>query len=211
MRITRIAAIFLCLAWQSSPAQAENAMSKAAAAMGREINRQIAERFGQQEGPINGISLIVTTPVDLNNLEDSNPVARQMQEELSSWFVQTGYSVREVRQGKALLMRPSAGELLLTRNKDLIPFNEARSALTLVGTYTLTSRSIIFNIRLLRTGGSEVCAMSNVSLPVNGELRSMISVNAHYGGTSSSLSSPSSITGQTIDYLIEPSVFSRLP
>ncbi|MDL2285659.1 hypothetical protein LJB93_02825 [Desulfovibrio sp. OttesenSCG-928-F07] len=188
---------------------AESPMSKAAAAMGREMDRQLADRFGQQEGTINGISVIITTPVDLNNFEESNAVARQMQEELSRWFIQFGYSVQEVRQGKALLMRPSTGELLLTRNKDLISERKAKSALTLVATYSLTSRNMIFNVRLMQTGGAEVYAMSNITLPITGELRSMISS----GSTTTTLADGSTVTraGSTTDFMIEPSVFNRLP
>jgi hypothetical protein len=175
------------------PALAESTMTKAAAAMGREMDRQLSERFGRQEGSINGISLIITTPVDLSNLEESNSVARQMQEELNLWFIQAGYSVQEVRRGKALLMRPSTGELLLTRKRDLIPEQEVRSALVMTGTYMLTSRHMVFNIRLMQTDGNEIYAMSNISLPISGELRSLISLNS------------------SNDYLIEPSIFSRLP
>ncbi|MCL1890172.1 MAG: FlgO family outer membrane protein [Desulfovibrionaceae bacterium] len=206
----RIAAtLLLCLLLPPAQALADTLMTKAASAMGREMHRQLAERFGEQEGT-NAFSMIVTTPVDLNNLEESNAVARQMQEELSRWFIQTGYNVQEVRQGKALLMRPSTGELLLTRNKDLIPDKEARSALTLVGTYSMSSRNMTFNVRLVRTGGPDVYAMSNITLPVSGELRSMLSVNVASG--SSSMSSSSANGGSMYhDFLIEPSVFNRLP
>lgn len=177
----------------ASPALADTIMSKAASDMGVEMDTQLAHRFGQQEGVINGISVIITTPVDLNNLEESNAVARQMQEELSRWFIRSGYSVQEVRGGKALLMRPSTGELLLTRNRDLAATRTAHSALTMVSTYSMTSRSIVFNVRLMQTGGNEVFAMSNVTLPLSGELRAMLG------------------TAQSDTYLIEPSVFSRLP
>lgn len=178
----------------AGPVLADTVMSKAAASMGAEMDTQLSHRFGQQEGVVNGISVIVTTPVDLNNLEESNPVARQMQEELSRWFIRAGYSVQEVRGGKALLLRPSTGELLLTRNRDLASARKVQSALTLVATYSMTSRSIVFNVRLMQTGGNEVFAMSNVTLPISGELRAML-------GTAQAETS----------YLIEPSVFSRLP
>ena len=208
MRI--IATLFLCLFLPPAQALADTIMTKAAAAMGREMHRQLAERFGEQDGS-NAFSMIVTTPVDLNNLEESNAVARQMQEELSRWFIQAGYNVQEVRQGKALLMRPSTGELLLTRNKDLIPDKEARSALTLVGTYSISSRNMTFNVRLVRTGGPDVYAMSNITLPVSGELRSMLSVNVNIASGSSSVSSSSAGGLMYHDFLIEPSVFNRLP
>lgn len=207
----RIAAIILMILLLPAGAlAADSTMTKAAAAMGREMDRQLADRFGQQEGTINGISVIVTTPVDLNNLEDSNPVARQMQEELSRWFIQSGYSVQEVRQGKALLMRPYTGELFLTRNKDLMDTEQVSSALTLTGTYTITSRSMIFNIRLMQTGGNEVYAMSNITLPISGELRSMLNSASSTAALAAGGNGNGSSSG-FMDFLIEPSVFSRLP
>lgn len=206
----RIAAIILMMLFlPASAIAADSSMTKAAAAMGREMDRQLADRFGQQEGTINGISVIITTPVDLNTLEDSNAVARQMQEELSRWFIQAGYSVHEVRQGRALLMRPYTGELLLTRNKDLMHEDQVSSALTLAATYTMTSRSIIFNVRLMQTGGNEVYAMSNITLPISGELRSMLNSSA-----STALAANGNGNGSSsgfMDFLIEPSVFNRLP
>lgn len=177
----------------ASPVLADSVMTKAASSMGVEMDAQLVDRFGQQEGVVNGISVIITTPVDLNNFEESNPVARQMQEELARWFIKSGYSVQEVRTGRALLMRPETGELLLTRNRDLAVQREAKSALTMVATYSVTARSIVFNVRLIQTGGTEVYAMSNVTLPVGSELRAMLGAN------------------QSTTYLIEPSVFSRLP
>lgn len=198
MFILIITVIFL----SAGPAMGDTVMSKAAASMGSEMDNQLADRFGQQEGVVNGISVIITTPVDLNNLEESNPVARQMQEELARWFIRSGYSVQEVRGGKALLLRPSTGELLLTRNRDLASTRTIQSALTMVSTYSMTSRNIVFNVRLMQTGGNEVFAMSNVTLPISGELRAML------GTASSDSSSPSS---SLASYLIEPSVFSRLP
>ncbi len=203
--------IFIMLLLPAAPLlAADSTMTKAAAAMGREMDRQLADRFGQQEGTINGISVIITTPVDLNDFEASNPVARQMQEELSRWFIQAGYSVQEVRQGKALLMRPYTGELLLTRNKELMHDRQARSALTLAATYSLTSRNMIFNVRLMQTGGTEVYAMSNITLPISGELRGMISTNL--ASAANDGSSGGGMRGHSYnDFLIEPSVFNRLP
>lgn len=191
----RVLALILALLFMALPGQAraDSMLNKAAAALGREMDRQLSGKFGGQMGGLNGISIIVTTPVDINDLEESNPVARQMQEELSRWFIQAGYGVQEVRRGKAILTRPSTGELLLTRKRELMPETEPRSSLVLTGTYLITSRNMVFNIRLMQTGGAEVYAMSNVSIPISGELRSLVSL------------------GSSNDYLIEPSVFSRLP
>jgi hypothetical protein len=191
----------------ASPAWAESTLTKAASAMGREMNRQLADRLGQQETAHSMISVIITTPVDINNFEESNPVARQMQEELSYWFTRAGYRVQEVRRGNALLLRPYTGELLLTRNKELVSAQRIKSSLIMAGTYSVTSRSLIFNIRLIQTDASEVFAMSNIVLPITGEMRSLIN-----SGPTISTDADGRVTiVSSGDYLIEPSVFSRLP
>ena len=174
-------------------------MAEAAAGMAQEMDAQLSLRFGQQQYAANGITVIVTTPVDINNFEESSVVARQMQESISHWLVQAGYSVQEVRRGKSLLFRQDTGELLLTRNRDLAAQKTVKSSITLVGTYTVTSKSIIFNIRMMQTGGSEVYAMSSMSIPVTGEIRAMLSQGGGSGGSTS------------VSYMIEPSVYSRLP
>jgi hypothetical protein len=186
-------ALLLLLPFNAQAAQGSDMMG-AAAAMSREMDAQLASRFGAVS---KNITVIVTTPVDINNFEESCAVARQMQEYLSYWLVQAGYGVQEVRKGKALLFRQETGELLLTRNRDLAASRRAHSALTLVGTYTVTSKNIIFNVRLMQTGGLEVFAMSSASIPVTGETRAMLG----FGGSASGHSYVS----------IEPSVYSRLP
>ena len=173
-------------------------LSDAASALAEEMDSQLALTFGHQPGSAGGISVIVTTPVDINNFEESSAVARQMQESISHWLVRSGYSVQEVRKGRALLFRPDTGELLLTRDHDLAANKTVNSALTLVGNYTVTSRSIIFNLRMMRTGGTEVYAMSSLSIPINGEIRAMLNQTAAHGGSSAFVA-------------IEPSIYNRLP
>jgi hypothetical protein len=173
-------------------------MNEAAASMSREMEAQLALRFGAAG---RNISIIVTTPVDINNFEESCVIARQIQEYLSYWLVQAGYGVQEIRKGESILFRKETGELLLTRDRELAASKRVGSVLTLAGTYTLTSKSIIFNVRLMQTGGLEVYAMSSVSIPITKETRAMLSQGAN---ASSSNSGHSYVS-------IEPSVYSRLP
>jgi hypothetical protein len=176
----------------------DSSLAEAAAMLAGEMDSQLAATFGHQPGSAGGISVIVTTPVDINNFEESSALARQMQESISHWLVRSGYSVQEVRKGRALLFRPDTGELLLTRDRELAANKTVNSALTMVGNYTVTSRSIIFNLRMMRTGGTEVYAMSSLSLPITGEIRAMLNQTASHGGGSAFVA-------------IEPSVYSRLP
>lgn len=142
---------------------------QAASAAGREMDRQAAARIGQGQGPARGVSLCVTTPVDVNDLTASNPLARQMQEEIARWFVQAGYSVLEIRKGADLLFEPSTGEMLLTREERLLGKKNVTSAAIIAGTYTVTPEHVRFNIRMVRTANREVLAMSTVTLPMNRE------------------------------------------
>lgn len=177
-------------------------LTQAAAAMGREMDRQIAQRFGYEAGVPNNVTVIMTTPVDLNDLEYSNALARQMQEEVAYWLVQSGYRIQEIRKGKAILMDPPTGELLLTRDPMQLPKQKAKSALTMVGTYSYTNRDITFNIRLVETCGSEVVAMSNVTIPINGSMRRLVTAPAGINRGQQTAA---------YGYALEPSVFTTLP
>ena len=166
---------------------------QAASAMGREMDRQMVERLGQGESPAQGVAMFVTTPVNVNNLEESNPLARQMQEELSRWFVQAGYDVQEIRQGANLLFEPETGELLLTRDNGLLGSEGADGPSVLTGTYVVTGRNVRFNIRLVHLSTRRVLAMSTMTVPINSETASML-VTPGKGIGSGAIIQPSVIT-----------------
>ena len=153
---------------------------QAASAIGREMDRQMLERIGQ------GVSLCVTTPADINNLERSNALARQMQEEIARWFVQAGYDVHEIRKGADVLFEPEQGELLLTRKQRLLGSKKIASKAIVGGTYTVTPKSVRFNIRVVATGNREVLAMSTMTVPMSSEIAALLKISgkgaAGYGG-----------------------------
>ncbi|MDR2489505.1 MAG: hypothetical protein LBD42_08455 [Desulfovibrio sp.] len=157
---------------------------QAASAIGRELDRQIVERLGMGDSPAQGVSLCITTPVDSTNLETSNTLARQMQEEVARWFVQAGYNVQEIRKGADLLFEPATGEMLLTRKESMLGSTVVGSAAIIAGTYTVTPRNVRFNIRMLRVSNREVIAMSTMTVPINGEVAALLrgGVGGMYGG-----------------------------
>ncbi len=159
----------------------EGAVPQAASALARIIDGQVAERLGQGDGPAQGVSLAVTVPVSVSNLEESNPLARQMAEELARWFSQAGYSVQEIRKGKTLLFEPEMGEMLLTRRIGLLGSANVKSSAILVGTYTLTPKHARFNIRLVETNSQEVLGIATVSVPLGSELKPLLGQAARRG------------------------------
>ncbi len=175
-----LAALALACALLAWPATAdaskslEGTVPQAASALARQIDRQIAARLQQPDTPALGVSLAVTVPADLNDLDDSNALARQMSEDLARWFVQAGYSVQEIRKGRDLLFEPESGEKLLTRRADLLSSESVTSTAILVGTYTVTSKNVRFNIRVIQTANREVLGMATISVPVTSELRALL-------------------------------------
>ncbi len=166
---------------------------QASSAMGRELDRQVVERLGMGDSPAQGVSLCITTPVDSNDLETSNPLARQVQEEVARWFVQAGYEVQEIRKGADLLFEPATGELLLTRKETLLGTTVVGSTAIVAGTYTITPKNVRFNIRLVRTADREVIAMSTMTIPIDGEVAALVRTGPG-GGPSGTPIEPTVIT-----------------
>lgn len=189
--------VLFCLALFLGATAAQAAtVPQIASGMGRELDRQVVEHLGLGEAPAKGISLMITTPVNSNNLEEANPLARQLQEELARWFVQAGYKVREIRKSADIMFTEDTGEIILTRNPGLLNATTVGSGAVLTGTYTVTPNNVRFNIRLLQTASQQVLAMSTASVPITAELRPLLSLEG--GGTG--MGAP-----------IEPTVITRLP
>lgn len=185
-----------CMAFAGSAVAAT--VPQVASAVGRELDRQVAARFGQEECPAKGVSLCITTPVDSNDLESSNALARQVQEEIARWFVQAGYEVQEIRKGADILFEPSTGEQVLTRHERLLGSKSVSSTAIVAGTYTITPEHVRFNIRVVRTKSRDVLAMSTMSVVVNKEVAALI--NSSGGGSGGLGGTP-----------IEPTVVTLLP
>ena len=173
------AIILLCLAANNAVASrsVEGIVPQAASAMGRQIDRQIAERLMQADTPAQGVSLAITVPVDVNDLDESSPLARQMAEELARWFVQAGYHVQEIRKGRMVLIEPGNGEKLLTRRENHLAKKEVSSAAIMTGTYSVTSKNVRFNIRIMQTATQDVLGMATVSVPITSEVKSLLGSN----------------------------------
>ncbi len=172
--LSGIALASFCMLFFLSGTVRAATVPQAASAVGRELDRQVVARLGQVEAPAQGVSLCITTPVDVNNLEHANPLARQMQEEIARWFVQAGYGVQEIRKGADLLFEPNEGELLLTRKKKLLGNTKVSSKAIVAGTYTVTPKNVRFNIRIVETKNREVLAMSTITVPLGREAAALL-------------------------------------
>ncbi|GFM37558.1 FlgO family outer membrane protein [Desulfovibrio psychrotolerans] len=195
---------------KAPPAPAPVNLPLAAFKIGEVLDSQLVERLGLLEGPAKGYTLIVTTPVDLNNLEASSPLGRQMGEELALWFVQSGYKVQEIRKGRTVLFDPKNGETLLTRRSNLLGNENVRSALIMATTYSQTAKNVRFNVRLLHAATNEVVAMASQTVPMNAELRTLVAESSPVSGMQGIPGMPG-MSGGARNIGIMPSVGTRLP
>ena len=199
--LTMLCVLFTPKTVSAAPATSmsvEGQVPQAASALARHIDRQLAGRLGQPESPARGVSLAITVPVDVTDLEKTNPLAMQMAEELSRWFVQAGYSVQEIRKGSDVLFDPEIGEILLTRRTTVLDRSPIQSAAVLVGTYTITPKNVRYNIKLMHSTSRDLLGMATISVPITGELRPLLGLSQEKGGLQA-------MSG------IEPSVRTTLP
>lgn len=181
-------------------AQAEN-MPQRARCMARELDWQLVSKLNLMPEAERKHSMIITTPVNLNNLGAASPLARQLAEEMAVWFVMAGYRVQEIRKGKNVLFEPEKGELLLTRHVRLLDNKNINSSLILTGTYIATYKHVRFNMRLVHAASNDVLAMSSLTLPITPEMYQMVGDDASsYGASANGQSRP----------LVRPSVATKL-
>lgn len=194
-KILLLAALMTTALCMPLTAAAGGMLPNTASMLATDLDAQLAEHLGLLETPVKGYPMVVTTPVNINNLESSSPLGRQMGEELANWFVRFGYKVQEVRKGKDILVSPGRGETLLTRHTRLLDVGNVQSAIVLTATYITTTKGVRFNVRMIHAPSNEVLAMSGATMPMTDE---MYEVLADSGGTAHR-------TG------LAPSVSTRLP
>ena len=160
----------------------------AADSMAEAMDKQILGHFGveppgffsrkeQPYHPLNirrNLSISCTVAVDLNNLENSSPVGRQISEEMARWFVQAGYKVKELRKGKDVLIDPKRGETLLTRDTRKLLSTNVTTEAVLAGTYIVTPEQVRFSMRLLHVPSNDILAMGTATVPITDDLRPLL-------------------------------------
>lgn len=149
---------------------------KAANAAAKDIDKQLMRLLGEAHSR-SALRIAFTVPASLDNLQKTNTLARQMSEELARGLKTMGYRVLELRKGIEIVMTPGVGELFLTRDATKLAKDQVHAELLLTGTYTISSRGVRFNIRLLHMDSTEVIAMATSTVPVYKEILPLLIEN----------------------------------
>jgi TolB-like protein len=117
--------------------------------------------------------VVVTTFVDLNNLNKSSIFGRVLAEEVLNELHQAGFTVSEIRKGRDIFIRQELGELILSRDAREV-LSKFRARAILAGTYVATKESIIINARLIDINSPLILSSSSYTLKMTTTLEKML-------------------------------------
>ncbi len=120
------------------------------------------------------ILIMGTTPMNINNLNNSCPLARQMTEEISTRLMENGYRYQDLRKAKIIRFDRNSGEYLLTRNVGSLASRQGTGQAILAGTYIISDKHIRFNISLIHTYSNEVIAKASASIPITADIMDLV-------------------------------------
>ena len=165
-------------------AAASGNVPSAAVRIAKQLDEQLMMRFSGNSGDMSRkdsealararIMIMGTTPVNINNLDEASPLARQMTEEISRWLINAGYRFQELRKGRDIRFDKLKGEFILTRDVRQLSSSSGTSQAVLAGTYIATSEQVRFSIRLIHTSSNEVLAMATATVPITDDLRPLV-------------------------------------
>ncbi|ADW18021.1 hypothetical protein Despr_1873 [Desulfobulbus propionicus DSM 2032] len=92
--------------------------------------------------------ILITTLVNNDNLSDTSSFGRSFQNNIAAGFVARGYTVKELKLRRDLLVELHKGEFMLTRNlAEMAGIQRAQAVV--VGTYALANRVMYLSVRLV--------------------------------------------------------------
>ena len=128
--------------------------------IGEELARQLIANQREGDG---GERLIFTTLVNLDNLRQTSKFGRTMSESLATQLFQHGYGVVELRKTANILVQDNKGEMVLSRDVARLAGQYEANAVV-AGTYAMTPRTVIINVKLLDVHSQEVLSVAGMEL-----------------------------------------------
>lgn len=182
----RILVVILVLAALLLPlAAAAATVPNAADSIGRQLDGQMMRRYAAVNDPATSqkqqksfaraqIMIMGTTAADINDLERTSPLARQMTEEVSRWLMDAGYRYQELRSGKYIRFDRDSGEFFLTREVSRLTSRMGTAPVIMAGTYLVSGRHVRFTISLIHSNTREVMAKASATIPITDDISDII-------------------------------------
>lgn len=119
-------------------------------------------------------TILATSFADIDDLQRSSTFGRLLGDSMAGELVGHGYKVVEVRLRNTLFTQPRAGEFMLSRELRHIS-REHDAQAVLVGTYAVGGEYVYANARLVDVVDSRVISSHDFRLPLNRDIRKMVS------------------------------------
>lgn len=145
-------------------------------------NQLISSNYQAAEGliyqmqdhlPVGTGPMIVTTLVNIDDLEKSSTLGRVVSEQVAARFTRAGYKMMEIKFGNSLYIRKDQGEMMLTREVSELASNHNAKAV-LVGTYGESRNYVFINLKVIQPSSNAVLAVQDYALPVTPSISSML-------------------------------------
>lgn len=185
MRFTTLAptAALLCVVLAAPPAKAETQpndvytlVDPAPGSIVADSSTYAADAlFTNLAWRLDRASLVLASSfVNLANLDETSGFGRLVSNQIGSRLAQYGFSIVETRLRTDLAMRQRQGEFLLTRDAAKAAARQFGATAALVGTYAPAGKRLHVSARIVRLEDSAVLAAYDYSLPLKGEVRSLM-------------------------------------
>ncbi len=143
--------------------------------IGENLASQLEMNLRQHAGK--GGGLLMTTLVNIDDLYQTSSFGRTLTEALSTRMFRRGFGVVEVRKTAELMIKNNSGELMLSRNAELLA-KELEVQAIVVGTYALTPNSVIINMKMLEVDSQEVVSVAGLEIQRSSNINHLLASSA---------------------------------
>ncbi|MEO5367342.1 MAG: FlgO family outer membrane protein [Magnetococcus sp. WYHC-3] len=117
--------------------------------------------------------ILVTSFVDLAELDTSSELGLLMSDQISTRLTQQGYSVVEAKLRQDLAVRQNEGEFIMSREIERLS-QEYQAYAVVVGNYTRGNGILYMNSRIIQLKNKQVLASVSAKAPIGDEARRML-------------------------------------
>ena len=120
-----------------------------------------------------GTIVIISTIVDINDLQNTTALGRTISEQLTSEFVNYGLKMLEMKLGKNVYIKEHTGELVLSRDITRIA-NKVKAEVLVAGTYSNTNDLVYINLKIINPKTSIILSTIDYTLQKDDNIKCLL-------------------------------------
>lgn len=138
-----------------------------------DANHKAAKKLLSDANVSAGTSIIMATVVNIDEIEKSSTLGRQISEHVASQCVESGMSVVEMKFRENIYIKQNEGELMLTREIGKLARTHSANAV-IVGTYAVADSVIYVTLKMVDPNTNMVMSAADYTLPLNYDMTEML-------------------------------------